>query len=78
MEKFRDEIKEYESLRKKLDSRKYVFVVWFVDVVLTHIKLVLCRSVFDSATAKYEKIQNSKKEKDKIEAEDEMERAKQR
>lgn len=23
MEKFRDEIKEYESLRKKLDSRKY-------------------------------------------------------
>ncbi|KAJ2936365.1 hypothetical protein H1R20_g728, partial [Candolleomyces eurysporus] len=57
IERFRGEIKEYEALRKKLDSR---------------------RSVLESATTKYEKTRNSKKEKDKREAEDEMERAQQR
>ncbi|KAF9528813.1 hypothetical protein CPB83DRAFT_853775 [Crepidotus variabilis] len=57
MERFKDEIKESELLRKKLDSR---------------------RSASESASAKYEKLQHSKKEKDRREAEDEMERAKQR
>jgi hypothetical protein len=36
------------------------------------------RIICESSTAKYEKLQHSKKEKDKREAEDEMERAKQR
>ncbi|KAF8958549.1 hypothetical protein BDZ97DRAFT_2078518 [Flammula alnicola] len=57
MDRFKDEIKEYEQLRKKLENR---------------------RQISDTATAKFEKLQNSKKEKDKREAEDEMDRAKQR
>lgn len=76
MEKFRDEIKEYELLRKKLDSQKYVFIDRLAPFL--GVQLVLCRSAFDVATAKFEKMQNSKKEKDKVEAEDEMERAKKR
>ncbi|KAF5326169.1 hypothetical protein D9611_000817 [Ephemerocybe angulata] len=60
IERFLEEIKEYEALRKQLESR---------------------RGVLDSATAKFEKTLNSKKDKDKDklrEAEDEMERAQQR
>jgi len=37
---------------------------------------LISRSTSDTATAKFEKLQNSKKEKDRREAEDEMERAK--
>ncbi|CAA7262678.1 unnamed protein product [Cyclocybe aegerita] len=55
--RFRDEIKEYEALKKKLDAR---------------------RAACDTAVTKFEKLQNSKKEKDKREAEDEMEKSKQR
>jgi len=36
------------------------------------------RSAYDSAIAKFEKLQNGKKEKDRREAEEEMERARQR
>lgn len=39
---------------------------------------VQSRIICDTSIAKFEKLQNSKKEKDKREAEDEMERAKQR
>jgi hypothetical protein len=38
----------------------------------------VCRTVLESANTKYEKTRNSKKEKDKREAEDEFERAQQR
>ncbi|KAF9476906.1 BAR-domain-containing protein [Pholiota conissans] len=57
LDKFKDEIREFESLKKKLENRR-----------------IIC----DTSIAKFEKLQNSKKEKDKREAEDEMERAKQR
>ncbi|KDR73959.1 hypothetical protein GALMADRAFT_250677 [Galerina marginata CBS 339.88] len=57
MERFKDEIKEYELLKKKLETRK---------------------AHYDSTSAKFDKLQNSKKEKDRREAEDEMERARQR
>ncbi|KAF8153958.1 hypothetical protein B0H34DRAFT_661997, partial [Crassisporium funariophilum] len=57
MERFKEEIKEYELLRKKLDGR---------------------RSAYDTASAKFEKVQNSKKDKDRREAEDELDRTRQR
>ncbi|KAF8904683.1 hypothetical protein CPB84DRAFT_1845222 [Gymnopilus junonius] len=57
MERFGDEIKEYESLKKKLETR---------------------RAALEAAAAKFEKLQHSKKEKDKREAEDELERVRQR
>lgn len=75
MEKFRDEIKEYELLRKKLDSRKCVYF----PVLVRHMVLnMMYRGAADSAAAKFEKLQNGKKEKDTAEAQDEMERMKQR
>ncbi|KIM41972.1 hypothetical protein M413DRAFT_141729 [Hebeloma cylindrosporum] len=58
MERFKEEIKEYELLKKK--------------------KLETRRAASDSATAKFEKLQATKKERDKREAEDEMDRARQR
>ncbi|PPQ64116.1 hypothetical protein CVT24_008727 [Panaeolus cyanescens] len=53
----KEQIKEYELLKKKLGER---------------------RSAFDAASARYEKVMASKKDKDKREAEDEMERTRQR
>ncbi|KAF5375449.1 hypothetical protein D9615_007955 [Tricholomella constricta] len=55
--KFTEEIKEYDTQRKKLDSR---------------------RLAYDAAMVKSEKLKNGKKEKEKREAEDEMEKARQR
>ncbi|KAF9560341.1 BAR-domain-containing protein [Agrocybe pediades] len=57
LERFKNEIKEYESLKKKLETRR------LDDQV---------------ATNKFEKLQHSKKEKDRREAEDDMDRARQR
>ncbi|KAF9007018.1 hypothetical protein BDQ17DRAFT_1389154 [Cyathus striatus] len=57
IERLSEEIKGYEAVRKKLESK---------------------RLSYDAAANKYEKLKNSKKEKDKREAEDEMEKAKQR
>ncbi|KAG2005809.1 cell division control protein 25 [Coprinopsis cinerea AmutBmut pab1-1] len=57
IERFKEEVKEYESLRKKLESRK---------------------SALDSANTRYEKSRNSKKDKDRQEAEEELDRAQQR
>ncbi|KAJ8090418.1 hypothetical protein PM082_019016 [Marasmius tenuissimus] len=54
IEKFGDEIKEYDQMRKKLDSR---------------------RLSYDAALSKAEKLKTSKKDKEKKEAEDEMEKA---
>jgi len=57
VERYRDEIKEYEALRKKLEARKVAL---------------------DSATLRHEKMRSSKKDKDRVEAEEEYERAQQR
>ncbi|KAF8064245.1 hypothetical protein FPV67DRAFT_1629313 [Lyophyllum atratum] len=57
VEKFTEEIKEYDTQRKKLDSR---------------------RLSYDAAVAKFEKLKGGKKEKEKHEAEEEMEKARQR
>ncbi|KAG5637443.1 hypothetical protein H0H81_004552 [Sphagnurus paluster] len=55
--KFIEEIKEYDTQRKKLDSR---------------------RLSYDAAAAKFDKLKSGKKEKEKREAEEEMEKARQR
>ncbi|RDB17579.1 SWI/SNF and RSC complexes subunit ssr3 [Hypsizygus marmoreus] len=55
--KFTDDIKEYDTQKKKLDSR---------------------RLSYDAAVARFEKIKGSKKEKERREAEDELDKAKQR
>ena len=39
---------------------------------------IVLKCVADSAASKFDKLQNSKKEKERAEAEDEMERTKQR
>ncbi|KAF8622263.1 hypothetical protein AX15_007140 [Amanita polypyramis BW_CC] len=52
--RFGEEIKEYDAIRKKLESK---------------------RLSYDAAIAKAEKFKNSKKEKDRREAEEELERA---
>lgn len=57
LQRFRDGIKEYEHLNKKLESR---------------------RSAYESAYYKVEKLKQSKKEKERLDAEEELERAKQR
>ncbi|KAI3608785.1 bar domain-containing protein [Moniliophthora roreri] len=57
IEKFGDELKEYDQMRKRLESR---------------------RLSYDAALSKAEKIKNSKKEKDRKEAEEELEKAKAR
>lgn len=69
------EIKEYESLKKKLESRRYDF-----QVLLSSLPFIAFprRLSYDAANSKYEKVKNSKKEKDKREAEDDLELAKQR
>ncbi|KAG7087381.1 hypothetical protein E1B28_013354 [Marasmius oreades] len=54
IEKFGDEIKEYEHLRKKLDSR---------------------RLSYDAAVSKVEKMKHNKKEKDRRDAEEDLEKA---
>ncbi|THU93410.1 BAR-domain-containing protein [Dendrothele bispora CBS 962.96] len=54
IEKFQEDIREYEAVKKKLESR---------------------RLTYDAAISKLEKTKNSKKEKEKTEAEDELERA---
>ncbi|KAJ7684416.1 hypothetical protein DFH06DRAFT_1462756 [Mycena polygramma] len=55
--RFAEDIKDYETLRKKLESR---------------------RLSLDAATAKNEKLKNSKKDKERKDAEEEMARAKSR
>ncbi|KAK2464103.1 hypothetical protein APHAL10511_003851 [Amanita phalloides] len=52
--RFGEEIKEYDGIRKKLESKRHTY---------------------DAAIAKAEKYKNSKKEKDRREAEEELERA---
>ncbi|KAJ7250607.1 hypothetical protein C8J57DRAFT_1521018 [Mycena rebaudengoi] len=53
--RFKEDIKEYEALRKKLESR---------------------RLSYDAAIAKNDKLKSSKKERERTDAEEEMERAK--
>ncbi|KAJ7171660.1 hypothetical protein C8R43DRAFT_1094216 [Mycena crocata] len=55
--RFADDIKDYEALKKKLESR---------------------RLSYDAATAKHEKLKNGKKEKERNDAQEEMQRAKAR
>ncbi|KAF7327310.1 BAR domain-containing protein [Mycena kentingensis (nom. inval.)] len=55
--RFAEEVKEYEALRKKLDSK---------------------RLSYDASVSKYEKLKNSKKDKERKDAEDEMEHARTR
>ncbi|KZT25066.1 BAR-domain-containing protein, partial [Neolentinus lepideus HHB14362 ss-1] len=57
MQRYEDEIKDYQALRKKLESR---------------------RLSYDAAISKAEKVKSSKKEKERAEAEDELEKAKSR
>ncbi|KAL0951611.1 hypothetical protein HGRIS_008291 [Hohenbuehelia grisea] len=57
IQKFEDDIKEYEAHRKRLESR---------------------RLSYDAAATKFEKLAKSKKDKDRRDADEESERAKQR
>ncbi|KAH6904428.1 hypothetical protein BKA70DRAFT_1109250, partial [Coprinopsis sp. MPI-PUGE-AT-0042] len=57
IENFRDEIKEYESLKKKLESRKVAL---------------------GSANIRFDKLRGSKKDKDRLEAEEDLDRQQQR
>ncbi|EKM76576.1 hypothetical protein AGABI1DRAFT_115685 [Agaricus bisporus var. burnettii JB137-S8] len=57
LQRFEESIKEYELLKKKLESR---------------------RSAYEAAFLKMEKLKQSKKEKEKIDAEEELDRTKQR
>ncbi|KAF8882810.1 hypothetical protein BD779DRAFT_1663241 [Infundibulicybe gibba] len=57
IKKFDEDIKEYETQKKKLESR---------------------RLSYDAALSKMDKVKNSKKEKDRREADDEVERTRQR
>lgn len=78
MDRFKEQIKEYESLKKKLENRRYAYIL---EAPLTDCLLLLypLRTIYDSTAVKFEKVQNSsKKEKDRREAEDELERARQR
>jgi SWI/SNF-related matrix-associated actin-dependent regulator of chromatin subfamily D len=69
LEKFRDEFREYEQLRKKLESRRCV-----PRQVLSAsaYSLVSYRLTLDAALSKTEKV---KKEKDKKDAEEELMKA---
>jgi hypothetical protein len=74
LERFMDEIREYEAQRKKLDSRRY-FPVHLLEIRF----LKKCnRLSYDAAATKFEKLKGSKKEKERREAEDEMDRARDR
>ena len=79
MDQFKGDIKEYEILRKKLDSKRYLSHHLFCYNFFAKPSLT-SRLTYDAAVTKYEKVINNKKEKekDKIEAEDELDRAKQR
>ncbi|KAG6868478.1 hypothetical protein C0993_002243 [Termitomyces sp. T159_Od127] len=57
LDKYTSEIKDYETQRKKLESR---------------------RLSYDAAVNKFEKVKNGKKDKEKREAEEEMEKARDR
>jgi hypothetical protein len=74
IEKFTDDIKEFEAQRKKLDSRRWVIYT------LSRVTIIYLwnRLSYDASVAKFEKLKGGKKEKEKREAEDEMERARQR
>jgi hypothetical protein len=72
LEKFAAEFKEYEALKKKLESRRYVgrHVLHGVQELK-----VLDRLSLDAAIARLEKAKGGKKEKEKREAEEEHEKA---
>jgi hypothetical protein len=72
--RFGEEIKEYDAIRKKLENKRSV------SFLLTQLRGLLdwcvrTRLSYDAAIAKAEKCKNSKKEKDRREAEEELERA---
>ena len=68
LEKFRDEFREYEQLRKKLESRRYA-----PGAVTFHVLTrILYRLTLDAALSKSEKV---KKEKEKKDAEEELMKA---
>lgn len=71
-----DEIKEYQAQRKKLESRRYVHPN---TATLSSFDLVT-RLSYDAVITKLEKIKSGKKEKekDRLEAEEELETAKSR
>lgn len=73
IEKFTEDIKEYEVQRKKLDSRRSGILSCYRIVIYLRNRLS-----YDASLAKFEKLKGGKKEKEKHEAEDEMERARQR
>lgn len=66
---YHDEIKEYHVQRKKLESRRFVELrANGRSLVLT----ILHRLGYDAAISKVERLKNSKKDKDKEEADVEL------
>lgn len=73
--RFAEDIKDYESLRKKLESRRCAHCPG-----VTSRQLIFCRLSYDAANAKYEKLKSGKKDKERErkDAEEDMLHAKAR
>ena len=66
---YHDEIKEYHVQRKKLESRRFVCLAGTVGLLpLTSLR----RLNYDAAISKVERLKNSKKDKDREEADVEL------
>ena len=66
---YHDEIKEYHVQRKKLENRKFVNSTRMTDVSWFN---TFDRTNYDAAIGKFERLKNSKKDKDKEEADVEL------
>lgn len=66
---YHDEIKEYHVQRKKLEGRRYEGYASMHDSPLL---TILTRANYDAAISKAERLKNSKKDKDKEEADVEL------
>lgn len=66
---YHDEIKEYHVQRKKLESRRYAGTCQTNDSLVL---IAFYRLNYDAATSKVERLKNSKKDKDKEEADVEL------
>ena len=75
LEKFSVDFKEYETLKKKLESRRCVSR-HSLQNDLQELKKLSDRLSLDAAIARLEKARGGKKEKEKKEAEEEHEKAK--
>jgi hypothetical protein len=66
---YHDEIKEYHVQRKKLENRRFVASEQTIGSLLF---TIFDRANYDAALSKFERLKNSKKDKDKEEADVEL------